>query len=71
MTSKLVKVTESEVCLARRGEAEEGWISSSWLYVLLVFKYLKEGEQCKDKNDFSNRAVLKRCEHMDLQDGHR
>lgn len=25
----------------------------------------------QDKNDCCNRAVLERCEHMGLQDGHR
>lgn len=42
MTPQLVKVTE-RVSFASpgEGEAEEGWISRSLLYVLLVFKVFK------------------------------
>lgn len=64
---EVIKVTESEVCFTRRGENEEGWIRSSCLCVLLVLKYLKEGEQCKIRMMQCSGV----CEHIDLQDGHR
>lgn len=59
----------SEVCLGRRGETEEGWISSFFFF--LSFFNLKENVQRKMiRIDFSNKVVLRNCEHMDLQDGH-
>lgn len=58
----------SEVCLGRRGETEEGWISSFFFF---SFFNLKEDVQRKMiQIDFSNKVVLRNCEHMDLQDGH-
>lgn len=58
----------SEVCLSRRGETEEGWISR---FFFCFFFYLKEDVQRKMiQIDFSNKVVLRKCEHMDLQDGH-